>query len=451
MDPRVRSLRQRILLSALLGAVLTGLLGQLGLLLGTRGVVEYRLADLTAVVSAESLDRCAADPVHWDVHSGLVRVTAHAPDGGSRNPTAPVLAPALVPSLGDAARQLPDGPSRFWTRSAVHRVSESGPCAVLHATLPDAEAALPMLRFTGVAGVFLGVSLVALSTVLFALRPMLMRLRSLDQSAAKLGSDEFLPTQDHTDDELGRVARTVDASHARIIADQVALTERGEVLERHLAAVAHDLRTPIASLQLTLEGLENRAPADLASDLGATRLELSALEALADNLLQASRLQAGLDLQDSEQVVDLREVCSRVGTRFGILGRGRGVRVHVAVPDGPIRARCDPSLAERALANVVHNALVHGPRGASVGVSLDAGDGRFTVAVQSAGDALAPERLAAFSAMRLSQPDASRSRAHSGLGLGITNEVAERAGWSIHYSSGSEGGLRVEITGPTTG
>jgi len=435
------------------GALVTTSLGLGGIPLGLRTVVDQGMADHTLVLSPDDLDRCAAAPEHWSHARGLLRLTAHHPDGTSANPSVEPLDAAVVP-MGPQVRHLPDGWTvRFWERQAIARIAQSGPCAVLHTRVdvgakPVFGGPMSLVRLSAITGMFLGAIVAFLGVIWFAILPLLRRIRVLDEAAAQVGHPGTHLPSDPTDDALGRVGRTLASSHERILADRSELQARHVLLERHLAGVAHDLRTPIASVQLTLEALDADAPEGLHTELGNARMELVALEALADNLLQANRLRGGLDPQGDAQRVDLGEVCRRLGTRFGILGRARGIRVHAAVPDGDVWARCDPSLAERAIANLLHNAIVHGPPDHPIGISLDRSDHGFVLAVQSGGGRIAGQRLEALAGRRLTEPGPSRTRQDDGLGLGITNEVAERAGWSFRYSSPDDGGLRVELQGP---
>lgn len=422
----------------------------IGLNLGFRAAIQGRLAEAEGLFPTEDRAQCEAHPSTWLRSPGMLRLTAHYPDGTSANPLVEPISPELVPAVGAPSVQLPGGAFRFWLRRGVYRVAPDGPCAVLRAEMdigPDGDAPLQVVRLLGALGAFLGTLVAMVGTSFFAVGPLLRRLEAVDRTAERVGTEAFEPSADDTEDALGRVSRTLDASHARIVADQAELEARRVVLQQHLAGVAHDLRTPIASLQLTLESLDAHAPDALRQEVGAARMELASIEALADNLLQASRLRGGLEVQGVDKKVDLREVCERLATRFNILGRARGIRVHAALPDKAVLASCDASLAERALANLLHNGLVHGPEGHAVGVSLSASQGRFALVVQTAGPVFDEGLLAALSERRLTRDDPARSRAQRGLGLGITNEVAERAGWTVRYLPGDEGGLRVELEG----
>lgn len=434
------SIRARILAVALSSGMLSTLLAFGGVILVARAQIGAWLEDLPRTVGTETLARCEAEPERFWRDRGLVRVWAYDPDGVSRN--------LLAPELGDAFPSLEVGASTdlawsgaaMWSRRRAHRIAESGPCAVLVGTTPDGDL-IPLVRGASVP-MFLGGLILALAAALvIAVRPLVVRTQRLDEAAARVGGAGYVPLGDTGGDELARVGRSLDAAHVRLIEDRAELAARQEALEQHLAAVAHDLRTPLASLQLHLE--------ELAADhdgLGDAQLEVAYLEALADNLHQATRLRRGAGSVASE--VDLDEIVERVGARFAILGRSRGVRVDVALPAGRLRVDADAALVERAIANLVHNALIHGEWGAPVVVAVDRLGGRFELIVVGGSGEVGPERLEELARRRLSEAPADRSRSGQGMGVAIVNEVAARLGWVVHWRADEEGGLAVELSGP---
>ena len=120
----------------------------------------------------------------------------------------------------------------------------------------------------------------------------------------------------------------------------------------------------------------------------------------------------------------------------------------VAHPEQPTPVRCSPAFAERALANLIHNAIDHGSEGGNVAVLLESSGGRFSLAVMDDGPGVPDAQLADLSAATF-RTDMARQRS-TGLGLAITNEVARRAGWTIRYSRMEPTGLRVHIEGDTS-
>ena len=165
------------------------------------------------------------------------------------------------------------------------------------------------------------------------------------------------------------------------------------------------------------------------------------LTGLVENLHQGTRLRHGLDPTEGE--VDLRDVVSRLEVRFRALGRVDDVEVGAVVPEVPVRVQCTPALAERAISNLLQNAMTHG--GQHVAVSLTVGEGRFRLVVLDDGDGISEADCVDLS-RRTFLTDPARRRG-PGLGVAITNEIARRAGFTIEYAQGEGGGLMVALVG----
>ena len=128
-----------------------------------------------------------------------------------------------------------------------------------------------------------------------------------------------------------------------------------------LSAVSHDLRTPLASAKAavgTLRMSDLPLSEDDRAELLATAEEsLDRLSGLVENLLDMSRLQAGA-LALAIQPIDVADVISSAVTSLGPIGAGAIIRVPEDTPD----VQADPALLERAIANLVQNAVRHSPR-----------------------------------------------------------------------------------------
>jgi two-component system sensor histidine kinase KdpD len=147
---------------------------------------------------------------------------------------------------------------------------------------------------------------------------------------------------------------------SRAAADAALLAEANQLRTALLAAVSHDLRTPLASIKTAVTGLlqdDVALPPEATAELLATiDQQTDRLDALVGNLLDMTRLQTGaLSLHNRPIGVD--EVVPAALASLADHGRG----VQVEVPETLPRVHADPGLLERAVANVVANALAWSP------------------------------------------------------------------------------------------
>jgi signal transduction histidine kinase len=208
-----------------------------------------------------------------------------------------------------------------------------------------------------------------------------------------------------SDDEIGALAQTLNRMLGSL--------ERSRERERRfLADASHELRTPLTALLGNASYLRRHGPdegviADLEQDA-------HRLAGLADDLLVLAREEASAPLPDA--TVRLDELARAVAHD------APGVRVDAPHPVG---VRGDRGALERALVNLVDNALRHGPAGGLVTVSASARDGLASLAVTDEGPGLPPEQADdAFERFRRGPSDAPGS----GLGLAIVRATAERHG-----------------------
>jgi len=286
--------------------------------------------------------------------------------------------------------------------------------------------------------------------VLFIMRPLGRRIERLRHAAERVGDEEgYTELDEASEDDVGAVAGSLDRAHHRIREDANRLKERQRALERHLDDVAHDLRTPLASLQLSLEQAADATddPETSALLVGALR-DLVYVSGLTDDLRLATQLRDGWDPAASGATVAIEETVERVVARARALARRRGIELEVAVPDGTVPVRCDPIAAEQAIANVLQNSIAYGDRGGHVAVLLERAGARFSLQIVDDGPGVAPSELPRLGE-RTFRSDEARQRdpRGSGLGLAITTEVCARCSWNLRFVNEEPRGLRVAIEG----
>jgi len=277
--------------------------------------------------------------------------------------------------------------------------------------------------------------------VMLAVRPLLARIERISAAAMKVGSDAYTPINTPIHDALGRLAGALDNAHHR-------QRQATQALEQHLDDGAHDLRTPLAALQLRLEAAANQSES-LRPELNAGLADVMYLTLLTENLRVAVHLRDGQTPASRHRVVDLVEVIQRIAERFRLLGQRRGVEVVYALPETPVWVHCPAVLAEQAFANLVHHAIVHNHPGGHVAlvVELEA-DSRFTVSIIDDGPGVDIQDFPRLM-KRAFRADSARQRdpRGSGLGLAIAGEVFRRAQFTVQFSTEMPSGLRIDVSG----
>ena len=210
-----------------------------------------------------------------------------------------------------------------------------------------------------------------------------------------------------------------------------------------LAAVGHDLRTPLATAKAVVSGL--RSPdvvldeADREELLATADEALDTLAALVDNLLDLSRLQAGA-MPVRTRPIPLEDVVASALEDIGVRHR----RVLVDLPDHLPEVVADPGLLERVLVNVLANAQRFASEPPVVRAAWD-GE-RVVVRVVDTGPGIAPDdRQRVFVPF---QRLGDTSPTGLGLGLALSRGLVEAMGGTLELEDTEGGGLTVVITLP---
>lgn len=244
--------------------------------------------------------------------------------------------------------------------------------------------------------------------------------------------------------QLGVALRATRLAAAAGEAEALALGN--ELRNALLAAVSHDLRTPLASIRAAATSLLSD---DVEWDRDASREMLAMIDEESErlnrivaNLLDMSRLQTGA-VALRPQDVGLEEVVA--GALLGLHLPGGRVQVHIDESLPPVHA--DPDLLERAIANLVDNAARHAPESTAVDISATASGDALVLRVADRGPGIpAPHRDAVFAPFqRLG--DQPRGQG-VGLGLAVAKGFVEVSGGSIAVEDTPGGGCTVLVTLP---
>ena len=241
-----------------------------------------------------------------------------------------------------------------------------------------------------------------------------------------------------------QAAAALDRERLRTQAAQAeALAEGNRMRTALLAAVSHDLRTPLASIKASVSSLRQTdvewSEADEADLLATIEQNADRLDALIGNLLDMSRLHTG-SLQPFLRPTAIDEVAP-----VALLGLDDGLRVDMAVPDGFPLVLADPGLLERVLANLFSNALRHSPAtGQPPELRAQLVEDRVVLEVVDHGRGVPDEAKDLIFEPFTRVGD--RVPGGVGLGLAVAKGFAEAMGGHIMAADTPGGGLTVQIT-----
>ncbi len=209
-----------------------------------------------------------------------------------------------------------------------------------------------------------------------------------------------------------------------------------DVRRDFVANVSHELRTPLSAVKSVIETLQGGAveEPDVARDfLARAETEVERLVQLLEELLALSRLESG-DLRFTEHPLDMRDVVRSVGQRMAPHAQRAGVELRVDVDGRMQGVSGDPAALERAIVNLVDNAIKFTPEGGSVDLSSRADDGSVTIVVTDTGAGIDPLDLPRVFE-RFFKADRARQGGGTGLGLAIVKHTVEAHGGSIGVDS----------------
>jgi signal transduction histidine kinase len=251
-------------------------------------------------------------------------------------------------------------------------------------------------------------------------------------------------------DEIGELARAADA-----MAEQLAEGERArDAAERSrrelVAAVSHDLRTPMAALRLLVEAIEDEVVDDATRRryLATMRTHIDSLSAMIDDLFELSRIEAG-QIEWSIRQVELSLLVDETVDAMRPEAHARHVEVRSELDHGSLSARADPERIQRVLFNLLRNAIRHTPADGSVTVRAETGLEMITIEVADTGAGISPDaRERVFEPFYRGPQEAARNSEGAGLGLAICRAIVETHGGRI-WIAPSERGTRVRFSLPT--
>jgi len=252
----------------------------------------------------------------------------------------------------------------------------------------------------------------------------------------------------HLDTFAALTAVALERVHYVDVAQQALIRMESERLRNSLlAALSHDLRTPLAALLGLAESLDLTKPALSSVQRDTTRAiveQARRMSALVNNLLDMARIQSGevqlrLEWQSVEEVVG-----SSIKAAQPALAHHR---VEVALPDDLPLVEFDATLIERVLFNLLENAGKYTPEGTTIRVAAELAGNDLVVNVTDGGPGVpASQREAIFE--KFTRGARESATPGVGLGLAISRAIVEAHHGRIWVDDASNGGARFAFTLP---
>jgi signal transduction histidine kinase len=351
------------------------------------------------------------------------------------------LGPAVVPtgwSAEPATALGLDGPMTF--RLFSGKVGADQLVVGASSQQTDAVVRLTTSAFIGSAAIL--TTLVLLAGIVVALRAQ-RRLDGIADTMRRIGSGELAAriSLAGRKDDIAMLSGQVNAALDR-------LSALVEGMRQVSVDIAHDLKTPLGRLGITIESAIEMAHSggDTAELLLQAQDEARQINATFEALLRIAQIEAGAR-RARFAPVQLEDVAEAIVEIYGEVAveRGQSLQLHaIASPIPPVNG--DRELLTQLLANLVENAFRHGGEGASVTLELRSTPGQVLLIVSDTGPGVpADEREKVF--RRLYRLDKSRSTDGSGLGLSLVKAVADLHGAKIVLADNAPG-LAVELTFP---
>jgi signal transduction histidine kinase len=250
-------------------------------------------------------------------------------------------------------------------------------------------------------------------------------------------------------EELADVAAAANRMIQTLRAEERARDAAEAARRQVIAAVSHDLRTPLTSLRLVAQALDDEL---VDEETGRRYLQtmganVRTLGVLIDDLFELSHLDAG-DFAWNTEAVALAALAEETVTMLRAEADTNGILISSEIAAGLAPARANPEKLRRVLANLLQNAIRNTPRDGSVVISAQRSDDALEIEVADTGPGFAPaDRAHVFEPFYRGGDEVARTGAGSGLGLAISRAIVEAHGGRI-WLADSAAGARVRLTLP---
>ncbi|RMB81627.1 cell wall metabolism sensor histidine kinase WalK [Streptomyces shenzhenensis] len=297
------------------------------------------------------------------------------------------------------------------------------------------DLALVLLLVSGIGVV--GAGAAGLAVARAGLRPVDKLTEAVEHVARTEDLTIRIPVEDDSEDEIARLSRSFNSMTS-------ALASSRELQQQLIADAGHELRTPLTSLRTNVELLTRSEetgrplpPADRKALLASVKAQMTELASLIGDLQELSRSEG--QRGERVQVIAFHDTVETALRR----ARLRGPELTITADLAPWYVRAEPSALERAIVNILDNAVKFSPDGGTVDVVL----GKGVLTVRDHGPGIAVEELPHVFDRFWRSPSA-RALPGSGLGLSIVARTVQQAGGEVSLSPAEGGGTVATVRLP---
>lgn len=240
--------------------------------------------------------------------------------------------------------------------------------------------------------------------------------------------------------------RLIDAHEERMALD----AERRELT----AAISHDLRTPLSTIRAMVDALEDGVvsePVEMKRYLVTIRRDVDRLNRMIDDLFELAQIDAGA-MRLRRQAVAVHEIVTELVDAMRPRAQRDGISMSLTIEKNMPPSMLDGDRLERAIANLLRNALEHTPAGGSVQVSVSASNGNAVLEVADTGAGIdegdLPHVWTRFYRAERSRQRTDHKSDGVGLGLAITKGIVELHGGSVDVRSKRGEGSSFQVSLP---
>jgi signal transduction histidine kinase len=251
-------------------------------------------------------------------------------------------------------------------------------------------------------------------------------------------------------EEFSRLARELESMQSQLARSRERERETNEARRELVAWISHDLRTPLARIKAIAEALQDEivaGPVEVSDYHARILAEADRLGTLVNDLFELNRISAGA-LELELERVKIGDIISDVVSSFAVIAETREIKLKAPPANGEVEVEVSPYHLERALGNLLDNALRYTKAGGAVDVGLDplAGPSEVSITIDDGCGKIDLSQLK----LLLNNPRATEDLGGSGkagLGLAIAKGLVEVHGGVINVE-GARHGCRFTITLP---